>query len=826
MTLFCASPLFARSNGTLPNGSDWYLSKDSSRRGYADFLLVQKSFEDARAVGASLSKLENFHDDAPYLFLSGNGIRYDRNGYASVRDGSTVYAFRNVPTFSEEVADSTLLLIFDIMRECPAQQAVIICGDINEDKLSERIRTMALTIPVKQPSAGLPPYSWKPDKSLKFSSSVNITGNVAEICVTYVSPRMGAEQFKTPLPVVTERLSNNLATILENRLRRELSAKGIPVAGIESGYESSYECASDERHTLRFATSSGRIDDAVAAVSSVLGNLDVLGVDQQEMLDLGMQVKPAARFSDENLFLSSFIYGTPVSAPVSGGLKSRILPPERRKALFDRYASALLDPSVGVSLEITAPKGVSVSESSVRREFSEKWASAPASEYVSHYADTAFLSVPRGRLKIRSVRQDQIVGGQMWTLSNGVRVIFRKTDGEGDCRWSVLLRGGYSCAGDLAEGESAFIGDMFRLRKVCGLPSDSFNDMLRAHGIRMTARTDNSGMEISCGCPSAKLPLSLSALFSAVTCGTVDSAAYAGYVESERLAGEMRNFTASGITDRIHLAIRPELKYRSEKNVDALTPAFPEKAEKYFEGRFSAFDEAVVTIVGNFDELNLQKIVCKYFGDYSSSSRSRTSREKIRENIPFVWSSSSFRAASAGFGGGETCLAVSALAPLEYGMRTHLTVMLAEKVLEAALGKALAPLGCYADVNLKVDLYPVEMVTMDVLCRQCSTYGLPDCVEPAGTIDINAAIRKLLCNPERMIPSASVLNGIKNCLEGCLGDYYSSPDGCLEIAGMRYLYGKDIVSGYREELKSITGRDVLRIFELLGKGSRVEYSLY
>ena len=112
--------------GELANGISYYLVTNASMKGVADFALVRKGMSDTLSARSDISSLPHFNKTNPFNFLSRKGIGCRPEGYISYIDDATLFRFDDVPMFDAAAADTTLLMLFDIIASQPKRHAVII----------------------------------------------------------------------------------------------------------------------------------------------------------------------------------------------------------------------------------------------------------------------------------------------------------------------------------------------------------------------------------------------------------------------------------------------------------------------------------------------------------------------------------------------------------------------------------------------------------------------------------------------------------------------------------------------------------------------------
>lgn len=823
---FCTTglPLAAQDSGMLPNGTAWYLISDTSRKGRADFALVQKNRQDVEASRRALRKLQNFQEEPPYMFLCRKGVGFGQNGLISYPGTSTVFEFRDVPSFDEAAADSTLLILFDIMRECPAEQAVIVCGDISVPKLADRIQMLSLTVPRRQKTEKGKHTAATAADSCRIELKATRRQRAVTICAEYISPRVPAEKFNTPLTSVTGKLSLTLSELMRRRLERAYRKEGIACCGISCPYAGSLDSPFNERHAFSVTVDRKDSRKALEILSGELSSLDRFGTDMVEFTEVEVPWPSDTRTPLQRC-VWNYLYGLPLNTVKSGDITRKRLPVETRKALFDKFCSAILDSSDGLRLTMELPEGYTPDfDPGVL--FKKAWTDPDSLKFLSHAADSARFDMPNARVRLKSASQDKISGGKMWIFSNGTRVVYRETDNPGKrFTFSVLLKGGYSGIPDIKAGQSAFLGDMFSLRKVAGLGAEEFHETLQSHGIRMRAGSDISGLRINGSAPVSKLQLTLLSLLSCAKNSAPDKEAFKYYLECEKIAEDVRRYSDQGLWDLLYSHLHKGYLFPEIKRCDVADTLFQEAAEKYFTARFARFNDAIIVLEGHFDEAALQKTLCKTIGAFPVSKQTAAPRQKADDRISGIWYSSYRKASEAPAGDGKVALAMSIAAETPVGMNSTVDFLVACQYIKEALTGALVQYGLRAELHPDVELYPRERFVLNILCLPVMQNGLPQGISPAGGKKTMEVLRRFILTIDASRIDEVWLNGVKNNMESSLKADINSPGGAHKYAAARYLFGKDFASGCSDAIGNCSRESVARIVDALKGGSRIEYSL-
>ena len=70
---------------------------------------------------------------------------------------------------------------------------------------------------------------------------------------------------------------------------------------------------------------------------------------------------------------------------------------------------------------------------------------------------------------------------------------------------------------------------------------------------------------------------------------------------------------------------------------------------------------------------------------------------------------------------------------------------------------------------------------------------------------------------------------MKACKTRLISEYESSlanPEGIIDAVLIRYSDGRDVVSGYKEAINSVSKDDIREVLTLLDSGADVEYTIY
>ena len=332
--------------GELSNGISYYLVTNSTMKGVADFALVRKGMTDTLAARAELASLPHFNKTIPYKFLSRKGIGCRPEGFISFRDDATLFRFDNVPMFDVAAADTTLLMLFDIIATQPRPHAVIVSGDIKPAEIIEKMKVFSLMVPSRVTSYENKAYSWTPTTETLWSFTPS---EVSSVEVAFRSPRTPANQMNTIQPFVSKLFSMELADVLRNRLSESLFSRGIPVSGMSLDYSGSADSSGDERFIVKLEMPEEQLIPATMALSSTLAEIGSKGIGEDEYKTVredALRILSGAGSNDDMVrqCISNYLFGSDLSLSATKAkyFSSRNMTIAAELGLFNNYISALL----------------------------------------------------------------------------------------------------------------------------------------------------------------------------------------------------------------------------------------------------------------------------------------------------------------------------------------------------------------------------------------------------------------------------------------------------------------------------------------------------
>lgn len=796
--------------GTLPCGVTYYMVTDPAAKGYADIAVVRRD-----------EPLSSAHrEDLQSAFFGRMGIAPGPEGFLSDWDGSTVYHYRDIPFYRPEVLDSTLLYTFSQMARSRAQQAVIVSGDIDAVELKKKMDIFSMLVPrmlVRENHT--PDYVWEPSPAPVVH--VRPDGET-EVSVTYSGARIPFDYMNTAQAIVTDIFGREFLSLLQHRLERNFRDAGLPYG--EIGFRSlrSGDYGGDERYTVYVRVKPERLDPAMRVISSTLGEMDAFGVAVDEFREAKQSILPDFRRraaempsagSYVNRCIANFLYGANL-APVDEALRffaRKNVADSTETRLFNDFADALLEQLSNLTLEFRgAPDSLDHDAALFYYNLAYLYGSIARSgkDYSWRSQDTLGLKLSCPRVKIRSEKKEAVTGGTLWTFSNGMKVVFKRVKGSGMFSYAWHLNGGLAQIPDLQEGEGGYMGDMLLLSDAGGLPAATFRDLLLANGISMLPKVGLHSLSVSGHAPSDRFLLLVKSFLALANSRAQNVSEFNAYYQRAQLVPD-------NLDGKLSRLLHPGYRYGAYKKKSALSQQTWQKAEQYFQDRFSRVNDGTLILAGDLDEDLVKRVLQQYLGGFRVL-RGNLVRKVVE--MPTLSGVSTHREA------GDTP-AIHVLMDAEYALNLDhfYTAQVAVPALKLALVRALAGSGYSPEVTLEYTAQPQERFQLLVSCTPLPREALPSDVLELSEEQVMTRIRSAIAEACTQAPDAADLKAWKARLEADAKALLSLPDGFVTTLLARYSANKDMTSRYQEGIAGISAAGVQQFLSTLSGGGRIEY---
>ena len=801
--------------GELPNGISYYLVTNPAMKGVADFALVRKGSCDTLAARQELSSLPHFNKTVPYEFLSRKGIGCRPEGYVSYKEDVTVFRFDDAPMFDAAAADTTLLMMFDIIAAQSCKHAVIVSGDIKPSDIMEKMNVFSLMVPSRNPSYQQAGYAWKPSGGTSWSFTPS---DKASVTVDFRSPRTPADQMNTIQPFISELFSMELSDVVRNRLSESLLSRGIPVHRIGVDYVGSGDTAGDEHFIVSIEMQEAQLIPATMALSSTLAGLGVNGVGMDEYTTVrayALGSLSETRTNDDMVrqCISSYLYGSDLAAPATKAkfFSSRNISMKSELDLFNSYATALLSGTENASVKWTGSLA-EYDEWIYQMMFKSTWSGVSMLDKPSYLwkvsaKDTSgFHQGSKSKLKMSAA--EPVSGGEMWTFNNGMKVIYKKMPSGGRLHYAMMVKGGFSTVRNLQHGEGAFFSDMLGLHDIAGMSGRDFYKVLKANGVEIKADVNVSDMRIYGSAPKGKYSLVMKALQSIANERKSDPSAFDPYRKME---------LASLEKDALDSLMYPEFNYSGKKSPSGLVASTYSDADAFFSREFLKCNDGVIVLAGDLPVESLQKYLSKTIGGFRVS---KTAAGKQPFSYRLRTGASTYYSV-----GSPVSISIGLAAAQPFTTENYMAFRIAALALNRRLSGTMALQGFSVKMSPVFNTFPQEAMELVFKFSPVPGEGLPEGIA-GGASHLDEALVAARKTIEEVFSSSvnpAELASCKSLLTNAYTTMIADPGNYADAILMRYSAGKDVLTKYVDRINAVTADNVKAIFGALSEGMRIEY---
>lgn len=746
LPLLPQSPAIRR--GVFSNGLSCYLAENKSCKGLADFSLLRRNYDGDEKVCT--------HND--------------------------------VIVSSEVVVDSLLL---NLMRRietdrCPADYAVVICGDIDAATVMNKLKYMALMVDSSVPSS-MPDYVWDGNGVISGSVTTDKENGLSTLHFEWQTPRISPEYMNTTLYAMYGKATWELGAVVKSLIGRAFLRDNIPYADISYRHDDCTERFTHYSFAFDVTVSEDDLERAGRTVESVLYSLSQGNVDMNDVLLAGRDFtsllgKSASRAVMANaeytrICRDAFLYNTPLTTnrECYDFFRSKDVPESVQKSMFTGMASALLDMAM-------PSDSVKIASSAVL------------------LSDTLVFPGQSIKLKVSSSRRDSFSGGTIWTFANGFRVIYKNMPTDRKLYYSMSLRGGFGNVANLEKGEAAYMSDYLDHCWIAGMRSSYFKELLNLSGMTMDVQVGMLNTVLSGQVENRNASLLLKSLLAVANERRSNPVELEYFSRCEKLRLSMPS--TEDIKSTLDGLLCPGYSYSPFKTEEGVGDETFEKAEELFASLTSRMNDGVLVIVGDMDETELKKLLQVYVGGFEV--RNVASRRPSVDYHPVSGWSTYF------VEGERDAAYVIVTAPVVMTSANHFATEIAAKIFERRLRRAFEPRGLSVNVEFSRGIYPDERFSMMVeILGECSQEDL-------------VQLREILSGCQKNITSAE-LNAYKEYVKNAYGLMMQQPEYWLRVIPLRHLEGKDFTTGYDSKIDGVSLEMLYRVFKALDEGAGIEY---
>lgn len=788
------------SKGTFPNGVNYYVAASDRTASTAGFALVIKN-SDSKQLDILDSQSRRLNGKSLRDFLGYNDIASDGCGYVTASSDAIKIVLPEVQIPNSTALDSLLLIVTDLTDRVLSMQdsdggrlfangdcAIIVAGDVNSKTVVEDLGAMQLMIPgssiqkkaVDHPAvAGMDPeYEDTPEGLTVAYSFDRIPDNL-----------MGTIQY-----AMIRKMVGQMTAVLRDKMTRIAEAEEKPVPKLKVRYISSGDSPSAERLSFHVHSDSTDSNGAKAALMRGLYDMSEGRISKDEAVlstktylrSLQRRAESGSRSNDEYISLctSSFLYGTPLSSyeqllsfntsrPINDTLEMKIL---------RRFSSAMTAKDTVLRSYMLRERVDSTAESADTAVIAGVVGTAallPESFSTMldvNLNDTLLLPSAADRKKFSAkVRTEPLSGGEMWTFSNGVRVIYKRMQTNGKMYWNVSLNGGYGMIPAMDEQKAEMIPDILKSRmRISGIPMDKFRYITQYQDVRIYPEVDFSVMSIVGESSTSSIDLFMKSLLGIVN----DS-----------------SFDLTSVKDS----------------------TFAMSVIDYMDSRFSRMNDGVIVVVGSEEPDGFRNRILPYI------KAMRTSVAMPPRRIPHE---SEVRRSSTVVKTDFDCMVTDMYADINLTAENYYASALAGMIVQKRLKSLLSDTGMDVNMYWKFSVRPSDCFRIKFYIERSEiSDGVVTSCGEADSLRISEsydAVRKFFDSFPEIKPSDSELAAFKKVLINNHKRMRNSPSYWRETLVRRYVDAKDFETKAEDRINAVTAAKVQNILSQMASGARIE----
>lgn len=533
----------------------------------------------------------------------------------------------------------------------PANQCVIVVGDIDTDAVLAQIRKLWADVPALQPGQELAPEIKIADNAGTIATVQSDPEQQGASVQLYIKHEGVADDAENTILELREDLAADLAlSMLAERFDELEQSPEAPFTNLGIGDVKFLMSRTSRAMTVRANAKTGRTAETAALIGRELQRAARHGFTATELqrakLDARAQIDNefAERANVTNTqyarrYVRYFLDGGELSGAEQKYKMMRGVLGQVNLDSVNNYVSRIVRPG-GYNAVVVAY----VPENDAEKLTDSKLAAAYTcadSETLQPYVDTfagkpllAKLPAPGKIVSEKAVPQ---FGAKEWKLSNGARVVLKQTDYKADQVYvQAYSPGGLSQNFDPARGAEYHL--LEHVLPVCGagdMTATEIRRSLAGKRIKSDIKIDNMDESMGLNTTPADLETGLQLMYLKATDLRPDPKAFATVMENQRMRRDANRSNPVHIMgDSIHANVYGGHilgKHVTDKELDEVSY---DRIMDIYRDRFKDFSDFTFYVVGAFDEDSLRRYVETYIASLPGNGRMERPRDIGYRYVP------------------------------------------------------------------------------------------------------------------------------------------------------------------------------------------------
>ena len=513
----------------------------------------------------------------------------------------------------------------------PDLQAVFVVGDVDPAKVETQIKSIFATIPKPLKPQKREYYKPKMTSGTKVLIEKDPEYNRTSVVINFLRKPLVDNYKLTSVPYIEAFFDDAIASLLLRRIQGGIVEQNLPINNVKIEKGKFMDMTNMETFAISFETLPGTVYSAIAYLSGEINRIARYGFNNQEFSNSREKhFRELENVYDNRLAQPNSLFMKRVKEHYLDGysLASIEMHFEIMKELLytikteqlNKYATALLGQKEGVVISCNMPDVQGIDELSVDRIKNSFENSLSKTEYTGKAS--ALVSWPKFVAPARQgaiIHQaaDPATGAIMYNLSNGVNVVYRKTEGSLDTvSFRAVSKGGLSVAnGGFGSEMKLYISDIANLGSMGGISRADWYKLFSYNNLSMKAAI-NDHLEMLEGYSGAA---SLEKLFHIIhlhfTGRKEDNNSFELYRKGKSAEALYHNISPRNVfEDSVKFYNSSNKRFVPVHSKEYVEQMDYSKIEGVIKGRFANPADFTFIFAGNVDPYEFEQYVVKYLG--------------------------------------------------------------------------------------------------------------------------------------------------------------------------------------------------------------------
>lgn len=523
----------------------------------------------------------------------------------------------------------------------PDLQSIVVVGDFDADKVEAKIKTMFADIPKPINPAERTEFKVNDNEKPIVSINTDPEANSTQILVFFKREQMPKELRPTAATLVSDYMSSIIQSMLNDRYA-ELTQKANPPFTFAICQDGNFMISqTKDAFTLVAGCKEGEISTALSSLLNVAESARKFGftASEYERAKSNYLKDVETLFKDKEKqkngyyvqqYVNSFITGE----PIPGIDTEYMLIQQLTKAIpvdqINKYATELIgENNLIVAINGPAKNGVTYPSKEEVVALIGKARTENVTAYVDKVSNEPLISKLPKAGKVVKETKDPKFNATVWTLSNGAKVIVKKTDfKDEEIIFTATSKGGTSLFDDKEGINLKMLDDIISLGGVGNFSNTDLPKILAGKKASVSANTDVKSASLNGSCSPKDLETMMQLTYLTVTAPRIDEEAFQSFLG--RTKAMLANYEAQpmvAFSDSMTKALynnHPRSLRTKASDIDNINY---QRCMNIYKELYSNAGNFIFTFVGNVDPATLKPLVEQYIASLPSTKKKTEARD-------------------------------------------------------------------------------------------------------------------------------------------------------------------------------------------------------